>query len=262
MYVNPGEATNATLASVLNDCNTKKFFSTVQLRLGRRLEKLDISCCCLVWQRPSSTSASLIRHLRKCVKLVSVELNFVKFHVADLKAHKLSSAEQEEPVHWLLESIVSGCPFLEVLGFNGTKLTALQSYNLGLKIERKWKGSLLQIHTRHSSQSSLEEDVIYSLIQALKSSSKFRTVYNGGYRGTILIRRKKHLCGLFQNLRSIPQQFSLRRKNSGDMEENDASEDGIQHLRSTLSSGQRSIFGLTPFDYSIMLAHKKLYFKF
>ena len=244
-----------TPARTLNDFSTKKFFGALQRRLGRKLEKLRLSFCSLHWHRPSQTSASVIRRLHKCEKLVSLELNFVQFR----------TDAEEEPTHWLLDTLISGCVNLEELSLIGMTLTPTQAYNLGLQIRNQWKGQSLQIHTWRSGGSNDEqktEDVVSNLLHILKDHSKFLTDYIGGYRGTVLVRRKKLRCGLFRSIKIgmpslLPHLFSSHsiRNNQHESDENGSVFGDVEELCSTLPPGQRSLFGLTPFDYSIMLAH-------
>lgn len=245
-----------TPARTLNDYSTKKFFGALQSRLGRKLEKLRLSFCSFMWHRPSQTSASVIRRLQKCEKLVSLELNFVQFRTAE---------SEEEPTHWLLDAVASGCANLEELSLIGLALTPTQAYNLGLQIRNRWKGQSLQIHTWRSgggNDDQRTEDIVANLLHVLKDHSKFLTDYIGGYRGTVLVRRRKLRCGLFRNIRiSIPDllplfsSHSIRNHHQHESEENGAAFGDVEELCSSLPPGQRSLFGLTPFDYSIMLAH-------
>ena len=112
---------NHTMAHIMDDRSSKDFFSTIQQRLGDRLEKLNMTNCFMSWQRPAGTAASLLTSLRKCERLVSIGL--VNLQLV---------TEHDDPVHWLLDAVITACPHLEELNLSGTKLTALQSYNLGI----------------------------------------------------------------------------------------------------------------------------------
>ena len=108
-----------------------------------------------------------------------------------------------------------------------------------------------------------------NLLHALKNDSKFETDFIGGYRATVLIRRRKHICSLGARLNDIKtglpkllpwlcssssELFNFRVNGSSDLQ-GDMENDNIEEICSTLPPGLRSLFGLTPFDYSIMLAH-------
>ena len=249
----------------MNDQTTKAFFRALQRRLGRKLEKLRMSFCSVKWHRPSQTSSVVARRLQKCEKLVSLELNFVQFqavhpsHTAD-GSSCVTSAEHDERNHWLLEAIVSGCSNLQELSLVGSTLNPQQAYNLAMQIRQRWKGLSLQIHTwRCGYDQQQTDDVVSNLLHVLKSHSKFSTDYLGGYRGTVLVRRRKQLCGLFRQIKiGIPNLLPLFTHSANGPEhadENATTIGDIEQLCSTLPPGQRSLFGLTPFDYSIMIAH-------
>lgn len=243
----------------LDDRATKTFFGALQRRLGRKLEKLRLSFCSFIWQRPSQTFTSLVRQLQKCEKLVSLELNFVRFRVTRTGGEQ---DEEEESNHWLLDAVVAGCANLEELSLIGMTLTPAQAYNLAYGIRSRWKGHCLQIHTWRPGSGNQDEqrtdDVISNLLHVLKDHPKFLADFVGGYRGTIMIRRRKLRCGLFRNIKIgslFPLFTSQSIRNQPESEENGAVFTDVEELCSSLPPGQRSLFGLTPFDYSIMLAH-------
>ncbi len=196
-----------------------------------------------------------MRRLQKCEKLVSLELNFVQFRTG-------IEVEEETPTHYLLDAIVSGCVNLEEVSLIGMSLTPVQAYHLGLQIRNKWKGQSVQIHTwccgGAKNDEQRTEEVVSNLLHVLKGHPKFVTDYVGGYRGTILVRRRKLRCGLFRNIRIshlLPLFGSQSIRNQQEAEENGFDLNEVEELCSSLPPGQRSLFGLTPFDYSIMLAH-------
>lgn len=278
----PESATPTACILPLNDIKTKKFFRAIQRRLGRELERLCMSFCSIAWQRPSQTACTLIRRLLKCEKLVELELNFVQFSAATESCWSACPATvpqkvnqhttgQGDPIHWLMYAVISGCPRLQELSLIGTKLTLTQAYNLGLQIRDKWKGVSLRIHIWGTSndEDHTAEIISMNLLHELKNDSKFETDFIGGFRATVLIRRRKHLCGLVSRLNNIKigipkllplfcpsssDLFNFRTSGTSNVEEN-SENDNIEELCSTLPPGLRSLFGLTPFDYSIMLAH-------
>lgn len=276
----PESATSTTCIPPLNDIQTKKFFRAIQRRLGRQLERLCMSFCSIAWQRPSQTACTLIRRLQKCEKLVELELNFVQFCAAAESRPATAPQKvnqqphttgQGDPIHWLLYAVVAGCPRLQELSLIGTTLTLTQAYNLGLQIRDKWKGVSLRIHIWRTSNDDhhTAEIISMNLLHELKNDSKFETDFIGGYRATVLIRRRKHLCSLVSKLNDIKigipkllplfcpsssDLFSFRANGTNNIEEL-LENDNMEELCSTLPPGLRSLFGLTPFDYSIMLAH-------
>lgn len=276
----PESATSTTCIPPLNDIQTKKFFRAIQRRLGRQLERLCMSFCSIAWQRPSQTACTLIRRLQKCEKLVELELNFVQFCAAAESRPATAPQKvnqqphttgQGDPIHWLLYAVVAGCPRLQELSLIGTTLTLTQAYNLGLQIRDKWKGVSLRIHIWRTSNDDhhTAEIISMNLLHELKNDSKFETDFIGGYRATVLIRRRKHLCSLVSKLNEIKigipkllplfcpsssDLFSFRANGTNNIEEL-LENDNMEELCSTLPPGLRSLFGLTPFDYSIMLAH-------
>ena len=187
--------------------------------------------CSMLWQRPSNTAAALVRCLRKCEKLVSVGFSLVKW-----------DSPTKNAIHWLLDAVVTGCPNLSKLNLTGMKVTPLQSYNLGMKISETWRGHHLLIHMRQSISTEFI-DVAFSLMKALKRHSRLQVDYVGGFRGSVLIRRKK--SSLVRLLTLPVAVFSQQRDNEAD---------DLDELCSTLLPDQTAIFGLTPFDHSIMLA--------
>jgi hypothetical protein len=240
-----------------------------------------MSFCSITWQRPSQTAGTLIRRLQKCEKLVELEFNFVQFcataesacpgTASTVKPHQQPHVGQGEPIHWLLYAVIAGCPRLEELSLIGTTLTLTQAYNLGIQIRDRWKGTTLRIHVWRTSNDEQQtaEIISMNLLHALKNDSKFETDFIGGYRATVLIRRRKHLCSLGARLNDIKiglpkllpwlcssssELFNFRVNGSNDLQEN-IENDNIEEICSTLPPGLRSLFGLTPFDYSIMLAH-------
>lgn len=266
------------MVSELNDASTKEFFSSVQRRLGHSLKRLSICFCIINWSRPSQTSASVVRSLLKCEKLVSLELNYLKFRAKQLpdsasqRQLQSLSGDQEDSNHWLLEAIISGCPHLEDLSLVGTRLNITQAVNFAIQVRDHWKGSSLSIHTLRMGQDEEETDEIVSVIQQIfKDHRKFHTEYVGGYRGTLIIRRRKHLCGIVSRIRhlkigilSISPRSGLPHRESflpkiycedSNQRQSEHSSENAEELRTTLPPGQRSLFGLTPFDYSILLAH-------
>lgn len=287
----------------LNDASTKKFFRSVHQRLGRKLTRLCMSFCSIAWQRPSQTAATLIRRLQKCEKLVELEFNFLQFcataesacpvTASAVKPNQQLHVGQGEPIHWLLYAVIAGCPRLEELSLIGTTLTLTQAYNLGLQIRDRWRGTTLRIHIWRTSNDEHQtaEIISMNLLHALKNDSKFETDFIGlverfyffvfhcfsflflcissGFRATVLIRRRKHLCSLGARLNDIKiglpkllplfcssssDLFNFRVNGANDQQEN-MGNDNIEELCSTLPPSLRSLFGLTPFDYSIMLAH-------
>ena len=243
----PESAAPVTSIPPLNDASTKKFFRSIQQRLGRKLARLCMSFCSITWQRPSQTAGTLIRRLQKCEKLVELEFNFVQY------------------------AVIAGCPRLEELSLIGTTLTLTQAYNLGIQIRDRWKGNTLRIHVWRTSNDEQQtaEIISMNLLHALKNDSKFETDFIGGYRATVLIRRRKHICSLGARLNDIKtglpkllpwlcssssELFNFRVNGSSDLQ-GDMENDNIEEICSTLPPGLRSLFGLTPFDYSIMLAH-------
>jgi hypothetical protein len=258
-------STGAVYYETMNDQTTKSFFRALQRRLGRKLEKLRMSFCSMTWNRPSQTSSVVARRLKKCEKLVSLELNFVQFqavhtsHSADGPSC-VAPTEHDARNHWLLDAIVSGCSNLQELSLVGSTLSPQQAYNLAMQIRQRWKGLSLQIHTwRCGHDQQQTDDVVSNLLHVLKNHSKFSTDYLGGYRGTVLVRRRKHLCGIFRQIKiGIPNLLPLFTHSATGQEhsdENATNVGDIEQLCSTLPPGQRSLFGLTPFDYSIMIAH-------
>lgn len=268
-------ATPVTSIQPLNDVSTKKFFRAIQQRLGRKLERLRMSFCSIVWQRPSQTACSLARCLLRCEKLVDLEFNFVRFSiVADTVAtsSKIPSpnAAQGDPIHWFANAVIAGCPQLKELSLIGTTLTVTQAYNLGLQIRDRWNGDFLRIHMwRTSNDEHQPTQIIFNLLHAFKNDNKFEADYIGGYRGTVAIRRRKHLCGLVSRFRHLKigfpkllpyfcpnsKHFFRTASTTNFSEESGMEPDNIEELCSSLPPGLRSLFGLTPFDYSIMLAH-------
>ncbi len=272
MQFEPKSATPITNAPPLNDADTKNFFRAIQQRLGRKLEKLCMSYCSVVWKKPSQTAYTIVRRLLKCEKLTELEFNFVQFcAIADssataaLKPHP-QPHDQGEPIHWFLYAVIAGCPRLEELSLVGMKLNSTQAYNLGLQIRDRWKGTSLRIHVwRTSNDEHKTAEIIFNLLHALKTDSKFEADYIGGYRGTILIRRPSHLCSFVSRFRDItfgmpkllpflcPSNRDFRTSGNKDLVENGVETDNIEELCATLPPGLRTLFGLTPFDYSIML---------
>lgn len=230
----------------LDDDQTRRFFSSLRRKLGRSLTHLRMSCCSLTWHRPSQTAFHVTRHLQKCERLVSVDLNFVRFRAV--------SAEEagEELSHGLLDAIVCGVPHLEELNLIGVELAPLQASSLALKIRDRWKGLFLHIHTRR-----VADDVVLNLIHSLKVHPKFHVEFVGGYRATVMVRRRSHLCGLFRYLLTSASSNSSDAEDDDDgVEVSDIDEDKLKELLcSTLPPGHRNLFGLTPFDFSIMHAH-------
>lgn len=275
----PESATPVTSIPPLNDVTSKQFFRAIQQRLGSKLERLCMSFCSIMWQRPTQTSWAIARCLSKCEKLVELELNFVHFCAAvDTMSTTLSpkgqfrAVGQGEPIHWLVNSVIAGCPQLKELSLIGMTLTLTQAYNLGLQIRDRWKGDVLRIHIwRTSNDENQPIQIILNLLHTLKNDSRFETDYIGGYKETVVIRRKKHLCGLVSRFRQIKigipkfmpffcpttrDLFHFRASGSGNLSQEDETiSDNVEKLRSSLPPGLRSLFGLTPFDYSIMLAN-------
>ena len=270
----PSSATPVAPIPPLNDLSTKNFFRAIQQRLGRKLEKLCMSFCSIVWQKPSQTAYTIVRHLLKCERLRELEFNFVRFcaaaenssGTAALKPHQ-QPLDQVDPIHWLLYAVIAGCPRLEELSLVGMQLNSTQAYNLGLQIRNRWKGTSLRIHIwRTNDDEHITAEIIFNLLHALKTDSKFEADYIGGYRATILVRRPSHLCGLVSRFRDMktgipkllpllcPSSRDLRASGSNDLVENGTESDNIEELCATLPPRLRSLFGLTPFDYSIMLA--------
>ena len=255
---------SGTVYETMNDRATKSFFRSLQQRLGRKLEKLRMSFCSMTWHRPSQTSSAVVRRLQKCEKLVSLELNFVQFRAVHSSSAEGSCVgtptEHDERTHWLLDAVVSGCSNLQELSLIGSTLNPTQAYNFAMQIRQHWKGLSLQIHTwRCGHDQQQTDDVVGNLLHVLKNHSKFHTDYLGGYRGTVLIRRRKHLCGLFRQIKiGIPNLLPLFNQSTVSQEhpdENSTTIGDIEQLCSTLPPGQRSLFGLSVFDYSIMIAH-------
>lgn len=263
----------------LDDTSTKEFFLAVQRRLGHSLERLRICFCNIQWNRPSQTSAAIVRRLLKCEKLVSLELNYLKFRAkqpADSSICQRQSqhqtTENEVANHWLLDAVIAGCPNLEELSLVGTSLNFEQAISFANQIRDHWKGVTLSIHTWRMGQDEQETDAIVSVIQHIfKDHKKFTTEYTGGYRGTLVIRRRKHLCGIVSRIRLMKMGIPSTMLRSGqpnretfldklyhdevNQRESEQSNAYAEELCPILPPGQRSLFGLTPFDYSIMLVH-------
>lgn len=220
--------TGPSCSVVMDDRISKNFFSSIQQRLGGQLETLVMTRSSMLWERPSHTASALVRCLRKCEKLVNVGFKSVKWHSPTCNG-----------VHWLLDAIVTGCPNLSRLNLKAMRITPLQSYNLGVKISDTWKGHQLFIHMRQSDQVEFIE-AAFSLMKALKEHSRLRVDYIGGFGGSVLIRRKKLYLGRLLTLTFNQQQ------------NNDA--DDLEDFSSILPPNPMTIFGLTPFDSSIMFA--------
>lgn len=273
-------ATPVSSIRPLNDVATKQFFRAIQQRLAPKLERLYMSFCSITWQRPTHTACAITRCLLKCEKLVELELNFVHFCAANDTLttapskvnQQFQSVGQGEPIHWLVNSIVAGCPQLKELSLIGMSLTLTQAYNLGLQIRDRWKGDVLRIHiwrTSHDENQPIQ--IIFNLLHTLKNDSRFEADYIGGYRETVVIRRRKHLCGLVSRFRQIKiaipkfmpffcptskELFQFRASGSGNQSDGEEkASNNMEELCSSLPPGLRSLFGLTPFDYSIMLAN-------
>ena len=234
----------------MNDHLTRRFFSLLQRKFGKTLTRLHMSCCSISWHRPSQTAMYLIRHLRKCEKLVRVELNFSRFRVVasdqippDLMMQDNVNSSSDEQNHWLLEAIVCGIPHLEELNLTGMELTAFQASALARQIRDKWKGVSLRIHTRE-----VADSFVLDLLQYLKNCLKFHVEYVGGSRDTILVQRRSHLCGLFRYL------LTSSTSETGESTTSDACQEHSDPYTSLLPD-HRNLLGLTPFDFSIMHAH-------
>ena len=93
-------------------------------------------------------------------------------------------------------------------------------------------------------------DTGFHLIHALRKHSKLRTDFVACSSGTVLIRRKKYLAGLLHMRdRDRDKGASFTSKdNSKD------SSNAKEELVLTQSPGQANLFGLTPFDHSILMA--------
>jgi len=205
----------------MDDQATKNFFSIIQQRLGRQLETLTLTGWSMQWERASSTVSALKRSLRNCEKLTCVGFCSVKW-----------SSSTNNNVHWLLDSVVSGCPNLSHLILKGMRLTPLQSFNLGVKISEKWGGNNLLIPMRQSIQTEFV-DIVGSLMRAVKKHSRLRVSYIGGSEGSVLIRRKKlHLSRLLTLAPGL-----VHHHESGSEDDSDL----------TLAPGQMTFFGATSF---------------
>ena len=274
----PESATSANSIRPLDDVTTKTFFRAIQQRLGRKLERLCMSFCSIGWQRPSHTASSVSRYLIKCERLREIECNFVQFCASGewaLLTPKLNqhvhSVESSEPVHWLVNTFIAGCPRLEELSVIGLTLTATQAYNLSVQIRDRWKGSTLRIHMSHTSPDGCQpNETIYNLIHGLKNDKKLTVHFIGGYGGTVLIRRRQPLCGLVSHVRNVRKglpkilpllcpsnqdSFDFQESANGESEDSREESNNIDELCANLPPGLSSLFGLTPFDYSIMRAH-------
>lgn len=274
----PESATPVNAVPPLNDVTTKKFFRAVQQRLGRKLERLSMSFCSIVWQRPSQTASSVSRYLAKCEKLRQLECNFVQFYPVGESLPTLSSKSGQpntdfsEPVHWLVNALVAGCPRLEELSVIGLTLTAAQAYNLGIQIRDRWRGTSLRVHLWRTGHDEYQPtEIIYNVIHALKNDKKLVADYIGGYRETVLIRRRKNLCGLVSQFRDmkmgLPNILPLLCPSNQDLfsfeesacddevDQTKGESDRMEEVCANLPPSLSSLFGLTAFDYSIMRAH-------
>lgn len=284
-------ATPVSPTPALTDASSKHFFRAIQKQLGRKLERLCMSFSIISWQHPSQTASNIARRLLRCEKLIELELNFVQFCVVEdvpgataLKVNQQPHpADQGEPVHWLLYAIVNGCPRLEELSVIGMKLTLTQAYNLGMLIRDRWKGDTLRMHVWCTGEDEHQTmEIIYNLLNVLKADDKLEADYIGGYRGTITIRRRKRMFNFISRINDIKtvfpkvkpifasskDLFQQRTSQSGDFGDAEMKEqilryriaikeanDNMETLCSSLPPTLRSLFGLTPFDYSIMQTH-------
>ena len=245
-------------AERMSDSATRDCFSRLQERVGHSLEKLLMCCCSMTWTRPLKTSKFLKHCLRKCEKLVSVQLNRVDFSTSTLANNGLDhSANQRpgapviipvnrEPIHWLLDAIVDGLPHLEELDMSGMDVTDQQASSLADKISSKWGGASLRLHTR-----DLQDSTVENLIDRLQRQSQFHVEYVGSLRCTVLVRRR-YICGLFRQLlkssNAVADEAEIAREPA-------VEEDSDLDLKTRMPF-HRNLYGLTPFDFPIMSAHQ------